>query len=666
MTIPNNPQAIQKFFTSRDNYANAATYVGQEQRLWYNPITNCIYVSDGVTPGGIPINNCGGGGGGTAGATGATGPAGATGPQGLTGSTGPQGLIGATGDTGNQGATGPQGTIGATGSQGLIGATGATGLTGATGPQGDVGATGVQGLSGATGPQGSGATGATGATGLPGDRYATTTTDSLNIATGNVTFTVETGLAYTTAQDVIIAYDIGNFMTGPVSTYYSGNGSMTVNVTAVTGSGTYSTWDVNLNGAVGAVGDTGATGPVGATGATGPQGATGLTGSTGPQGEIGATGLTGNIGATGTQGLTGATGAQGPVGATGLTGATGPQGDQGPTGATGLQGATGLTGSTGVQGPNGATGLTGLTGATGPQGATGLTGSTGTIGATGATGPQGATGLTGSTGIGGNITVYDEGNVLTTSVTSFDFVGEGVIASNVGNAVTVTVGPGIAALYSGAFIFDTSTTLTAGINSNTTDPIAVVSTAGFGPSGYIVIGVEVIAYTGKTATTFTGITRGVAGSNGTTHALGAGVAQTQVTPAGVVAQVLLDEADIENNVTLDPVTGNVTVGSAGTYNLQFSVQTECFGNAPDDTVVWFAVNGNAIPKSASYGTVQQVHAGVPGRLILTVNLFQTLNAGDVVALEWTTLGGTTTISSVPPSGSIPQSPGVIFTVNRVY
>lgn len=47
---------IQNFFTSRDNNANAATYVGQQDRLWYNPITQTLYVSDGSTPGGIPLN----------------------------------------------------------------------------------------------------------------------------------------------------------------------------------------------------------------------------------------------------------------------------------------------------------------------------------------------------------------------------------------------------------------------------------------------------------------------------------------------------------------------------------------------------------------------------------------------------------------------------------
>ena len=47
---------IQNFFTSRDNNANTETYVGQTDRLWYNPDTNSIRISDGVTPGGLPID----------------------------------------------------------------------------------------------------------------------------------------------------------------------------------------------------------------------------------------------------------------------------------------------------------------------------------------------------------------------------------------------------------------------------------------------------------------------------------------------------------------------------------------------------------------------------------------------------------------------------------
>jgi hypothetical protein len=51
---------IQQFFTSRDNNANAETFVGQEGRLWWDPVTNQIYSSDGNTPGGIPLSGGGG------------------------------------------------------------------------------------------------------------------------------------------------------------------------------------------------------------------------------------------------------------------------------------------------------------------------------------------------------------------------------------------------------------------------------------------------------------------------------------------------------------------------------------------------------------------------------------------------------------------------------
>jgi hypothetical protein len=51
---------------------------------------------------------------------------------------------------------------------------------------------------------------------------------------------------------------------------------------------------------------------------------------------------------------------------------------------------------------------------------------------------SGATTTT-NTGVAGTITIKDEGSNLTTAVTSINFVGAGVTASNVGNAVTVTV-----------------------------------------------------------------------------------------------------------------------------------------------------------------------------------------------------------------------------------
>lgn len=220
--------------------------------------------------------------------------------------------------------------------------------------------------------------------------------------------------------------------------------------------------------------------------------------------------------------------------------------------------------------------------------------------------------------------------------------------------------------YHGAFIFDNATTLTAGMNSNTTSPIQVVSTLGFYAPGYIRINREIIAYTGISGNTFTGITRGVASSGGSTHNIGDGVAQAQFTTGGVPKQVLLDVTDLSNGVTLNPLTGDVTIVNAGTYNLQFSIQFENFSNDVEDAIVWFTLNGNNVPKTASYITTPTIHGGTPGATLMTVNVFLVLSPNDVVGLKWTNNQGKTVITSIPPVGStIPQSPGVIFTVNRI-
>jgi hypothetical protein len=208
---------------------------------------------------------------------------------------------------------------------------GATGATGATGPQGPTGATGPQGPQGIQGPKGD--------TGDEGDKYHTTSTTSLTIASsGTITlYTVDLHLDYSVAQTVIIAYDLANHMHGEVVSYNQTTGALVVALKNKTGSGTYSSWQVNLDGAVGIQGPQGDPGPTGPQGATGPAGPTG---ATGPQGPTGATGPTG---------LTGATGATGPQG---------PQGIQGPTGATGATGPTGATGATGATGPSGVIAVT--------------------------------------------------------------------------------------------------------------------------------------------------------------------------------------------------------------------------------------------------------------------------------------------------------------------
>lgn len=272
------------------------------------------------------------------GAPGPQGQPGPTGPQGPQGPQGIQGIQGAKGDKGDQGNQGVQGLQGVAGPQGAQGPKGDTGDQGPQGPQGVQGLTGATGSTGSAGPQGpvgpTGPQGPQGVQGITGDKYATTSTTSLTVGNGSKSLTVGTGLAYTTQQPVVIAYNASNHMHGVVTSYNATTGALVVDVQNHTGSGTYAAWTVNLEGAAGIQGPQGPAGPTGATGPAGPTGAQGPQGIKGDQGDQGPTGP---------QGAQGDAGAQGPQG---IQGIQGPQGVQGPKGDKGDKGDTGVISAT--------------------------------------------------------------------------------------------------------------------------------------------------------------------------------------------------------------------------------------------------------------------------------------------------------------------------------
>lgn len=76
--------------------------------------------------------------------------------------------------------------------------------------------------------------------------YSTTSSNTLTIAVQVVTLTIGIGLKYSVGQTVIIAYNATNFMTGTVTSYDDTSGALVVDATGTEGSGTYSSWRVNL------------------------------------------------------------------------------------------------------------------------------------------------------------------------------------------------------------------------------------------------------------------------------------------------------------------------------------------------------------------------------------------------------------------------------------
>ena len=174
---------------------------------------------------------------------------------------------------------------------------GTAGTSGTSGINGAVGPTGPQGIQGIQGTQGvAGSAGTSGSSGAAGDRYQTTSTTEFTLGTGG-TITVGTGLAYTTAQDILIAYDIDNHQVSMIVSYNPATGVLVFdNPSGVEGSGTYSSWNVNLDGAAGGDGSSGTSGVNGTSGTSGLQGPQGIQGIQGVAGTSGTAGTSGSSG----------------------------------------------------------------------------------------------------------------------------------------------------------------------------------------------------------------------------------------------------------------------------------------------------------------------------------------------------------------------------------
>ncbi len=219
----------------------------------------------------------------------------------------------------------------------------------------------------------------------------------------------------------------------------------------------------------------------------------------------------------------------------------------------------------------------------------------------------------------------------------------------------------------GSFFYDFSTTLTDNI-TNTQTTIPVVTTTGFSATGAIFIDAELISYTGITATSFTGCTRGAAGSPNKSHSSGASVNGAQVAVANTPTLLQINTQDLSNGVTLDTSTSEVTVAIAGKYNFAFSGQLNNSTAGQTTVSIWFAVNGTNVANTSSRVTIaSRENETTPASALMAANVFLSLNANDKVTLRWLTPDGHGTIVTYPASASplYPAAPAFILTVNQV-
>jgi hypothetical protein len=221
----------------------------------------------------------------------------------------------------------------------------------------------------------------------------------------------------------------------------------------------------------------------------------------------------------------------------------------------------------------------------------------------------------------------------------------------------------------GAWHQDGYTTLAVSLTNTSTTPIQVASTAGFLSAGALIIDSELIIYTGKTATTFTGITRGAYGSTKASHTAGVYVAEAQPVPSSTTELVVsLTATDTANGIDLDPTDiTKVVAAVAGYYNIQFSAQLLTFDSSIDNVTLWFRQNGVDVPYSAGIVSIPAIHGGKPGAAIVSWNLVMALNAGDYFQLIMASESGNTVAATYPPGTAPvhPASPSIILTATFV-
>ena len=80
------------------------------------------------------------------------------------------------------------------------------------------------------------------------DRYRTSSVTSNSVSNGAKTFTVDLNLSYIPLQEILVVYNPANHMHGEVTSYNPATGVLIVDIKNHTGSGTYTSWTINLDG----------------------------------------------------------------------------------------------------------------------------------------------------------------------------------------------------------------------------------------------------------------------------------------------------------------------------------------------------------------------------------------------------------------------------------
>jgi hypothetical protein len=246
-----------------------------------------------------------------------------------------------------------------------------------------------------------GTAGSSGTSGVAGDRYRTTSTSTFTLG-GAGTLTVGTGLAYSVAQSIIVVYNGSNFQECEVISYNALTGVLVFGApTRTVGSGTYSSWTVNLDGASGGDGSSGSTGSSGSSGSAGSAGTSGTNGTSGSDGSSASSGSSGSSSTSGSTGTSGSDGSSGSSSTSGTTGTSGSDGTSASSGTSALDGTAGTSSTSGSSGTSGSDGTSATSGSSATSGTSALDGTSGSSSTSGTSGSNGTSASSGTSALDG-------------------------------------------------------------------------------------------------------------------------------------------------------------------------------------------------------------------------------------------------------------------------
>jgi len=141
--------------------------------------------------------------------------------------------------------------------------------------------------------------------------------------------------------------------------------------------------------------------------------------------------------------------------------------------------------------------------------------------------------------------------------------------------------------------------------------------------------------------------------------------QDQTATANTATLMTFNTTDFANDVSIS--SSQITVATAGVYNLQFSAQFTNTDTAFQDVYIWLRQNGVDITGSTGFVSIPNRHAGTDGHTIIGWNYFLSMAANDYVEIYWSVPNTAVSIQHLAASGTPtkPSTQSVVATMSYV-